>query len=278
MPYDTVVFADAAAAHTGIGGTSVLSLDGFAPWSRPSTSTFKAPNKTYCVGFGGTSLTKPNGCAISGDKSRGGQKFFGHAGLTVGYDEYLHDIAVEFMDQESISAYINTTNVTEECQVSAHFSENAHPWPQTVWEAARMAGAKFGKLHCPAVTVTCATTKTAFNGEVALATGITNGIAGQNAGWLDTTKNYAILGIMNMNATTGTLGTVQFRGLEGAWAGRMPGVPLYSLLLATFDAPSRADFLCYEPIPFRGLSPPTISITGLVAAAANFGVIIAETG
>lgn len=269
--FDTLCWGEVT-QNNGLAG--VAALAGYAPYTA-SGDTYKMPAKRYLVGLAGTSLTKPNGCAVSGDKSRAGQRFHANAAISMGFNEILKDFALEFQDQETVTAVLSNTNVSEESQVVGVFTENPHPWPHSIWEAAQLAGVAWPKIHAPLASVTVAATKTAFSGELALDAAITAGASGQNTGWLSSEKNYVILGLMNSVATT-AFGTVHIRGLAGEWMGRMPGTPMYGKLLGTFDNPNQTFMPFYEAIPFKGNSLPLISETGLVAAAHTFGIVIGE--
>jgi hypothetical protein len=271
VPYDTVIWAEVT-QNNGLAG--VAALAGQSPFLADG-DTLKMPKKKYVAALGGSSLTKPNGCALSGDKSRGGQRFHANAAISMGLAEILKDFALDFQENELVTALLNNTNVSEESQVFAHVVDESGPFemPKSILEAGRKAGAR--RIHCPIAKVTVATTKTMFNGEVALDAAITAGLAGQNAGWLSSEKEYAVLGLMHSVATT-AFGTVHIRGLAGGWEGRFPGIPMYGKLLGTFDDPVGAFMPALEPIPFKGNSLPLISEVGLVAAAHTFGIVIGE--
>jgi len=262
MPYDTIIWGEVT-QNNGFAG--VAAVAGQAPYTS-SGDTIKMPSARRVVGMVGTSLTKPNGCRIKGDLSRSADYFYGPASLAPVMSK-LRDIALEFQNGEVITAELSNTNVNEESHVSLDVTEEQpHSHPKTIGEAAAKVGAK--AVHIIQCTVTVATTKTMFNGEVAL-----DSAASQKTGWLDKTKKYAILGGV-MSLSTTAFGTVHIRGLDGAWLGRFPGFVM-NKLDGTFEA--QGGFSpAYEPIPFAGDKLPLISECGLVAAAHTFGLVIAE--
>lgn len=261
MPYDTIFWGEAT-QNNGYAG--VVGVTGQGDYLN-SADTMILPRDTVCVGGGGTSLTKPNGARVAGNRSRAAAYTYLPAALDPSGE--LRNIALPFVKGEAITGQMSNTNTNEESQIHLHLTEDTpHKWPKDIWDAMQMCGG--GKMHIIQCTLTCATTKTAFNGEVAL-----DSAASEVVSWLDAKKKYHILGIVPSLGTT-AFGLVYFRGLSGAWKGKMPAICV-NKLDGTYE--TRGDFIpAYEPIPFDGDALPKISTVGLVAAAGTFGLVIAE--
>lgn len=221
------------------------------------------------VGLGGTSATKPTGCAIQGNRSMGTNKFCGPATLYFGQQEggFWTDLIRPFQEGESITAQASNTNVSEATIVQADCAYgSAHPYPHS--PGAALAAAGGGEMWCPPTSVTAAAAVTPA--AIGTLDAMTTDTGDQ---WLDTRATYHILGYVSCVGVAGSGGTISFSGLGGQWAGYRPGFP-YSGITATFD--SSGTSYAYEPIPFDGDALPTYDANSLTNTACLGGLLLAK--
>jgi hypothetical protein len=218
------------------------------------------------VGAGGASVSKTNGARVKGSLSRAANWFTFPAHPDLGQG-FLRDLQLLWQDEETLTVNLSNTNVSEASMVGMDFTPTPHQYPSSLWEAAKMCGAK--AIHAPQASITVGAAVTAYSGEVALTTATQ-----ETTGWLDKSKRYAILGIVP-SLSTANGGFMQVRGLGGAWQGHIPAIPAPKLSAVTFSSQGRFQ-PAFEPIPFAGNEIPNVSLVGEAAAAHTFALVLAE--
>lgn len=267
MPYDSLMWGEAT-QNNGLAG---VNGKGPAPiqYTGDTNILRKGFGRPVIVGLGGSSITKPTGCAILGNRSYGVNKFCGPASLYFGQLEgsFLVDIAVPFQEGESLTAQASNTNVSENTIVQADCAYGSpHQRPDSAWEAMTAAGG--GEMWCVPTSATAAAAVTpAVIGTLDGLTTDTNDM------WLDTRAKYHILGYVSCVGITSTAMTLGFTGLGGEWAGYVPGLPA-SGITATFDCQGTS--FAYEPIPFDGDAVPSYQANSLSNTAILGGLMMAK--
>jgi len=267
MPFDTLVHAEATqnSGYAGVAGKGPAPIQ----YTGDTNILRKGFGMPIIVGLGSTSISKPQGCRISGNRSYGTNYIMGPGGLNFGQSmgTFMTDLAFPFQEGETITGQGSDTNVNEAIIVAYDVAYgSAHPYPHTAWEAMRAAGG--GELWCVPCSATAASAVTpAYIGQLDT---LTTDTGDQ---WLDTRAKYHALGTVASIGLAGGGGILTLTGLAGPWAGFVPGVPM-SGIQATFQ--TQGNSFCYEPLPFDGDALPGYMHCELTAGAQLFGLLMAK--
>lgn len=262
--YDTYLWGEVG-AKDGLVGT--LAVGPTPIKSNGDLNTVRSGiEKPYMFGLGSLSDTKPQGCALTPSRSNFGQKFYGPGSIhfsTLGFVDLRQApmMPKPLQAGETLEGFCSSTNVNEGSLVAAHISYGGFP-------PLLRSGARYKDIFIEQATITSAADITPLSGKVSLDTATT---ADQ---WINTEKNYAILGTLG-NISAATFGGIMtVTGLGGAWQGAVPGVIVDPLSGVIFSA--GAFTAAPEPIPFNGAALPDVSMMATTAGAITFGIVLAE--
>ena len=262
MPYDTLCWGEEGAAN-GLTGTVACTGQNHA--ASGDTLTLQA-GTPYLLGLGNTGDTKPNGCSLVPSRSNRGKAIYGPGAIPwaqLGWVD-LRPHVKRLYPGETLTGNRDSTNTNEGGIVGANISYDGFP-AHTAWQNRRYSDT-FEEL----VTVTSAAAVTFNSGSTKLDSACTD------ASWIDSKKNYEIIGISMVSGNAATFGGVMnVTNLPGVWKGRQPGIPVNGLSAVTFSS-QQVFTPCAEPIPFQGSAPPTVGMTASSAGAAKVTMHIGE--
>jgi hypothetical protein len=267
MVYDSLCWGESKA----LAGLVVLASKGPVPhvYTGNTITLRKGQGTPIVVALGATSITKPNGSAIAGNRSYGTNKFCGPGSLYFGQSEgsFMCNIAVPFQEGEILTGYAANTSVAENTilQVDVGYG-SAHKRPNDAWDA--MAAAGGGELWCVPTSATAAAAVTPA--VIGTLDGLTTDTGDM---WLDTRASYKIIGYTSCVGVTSTAQSLIFNGLGGDWAGYTPALP-GSGITATFDCSGTT--FAYEGIPFDGDALPSYMANSLSNTAILGGLMLAK--
>lgn len=267
MPYDSYLWGESKQSS----GLVVLAGKGPTPLVSSGNTNIlrKGFGTPILVGLGQSSLTKPGGCAIAGNRSYGTNKFCGPGHIGFGHGiGFMTNVAVPYQEGETLTGYTDTTNVAEYTILQADFTYgSAHKYPGSAWDA--MAAAGGGELWSVPTSVTAAAIVTPA--VIGTLDGMTTDTGDM---WLDTRAKYHILGYIGCVGIASSSGTITFTGLGAKWNGYVPGIPETGKDVVQLGVLGMS--YCYEPIPFDGDALPSYMCNCLDDTAHLGAILLAK--
>jgi hypothetical protein len=264
MPFDFLIWGEEQAAN-GLTATTSKGPSGYVV-TGDTITTKKGLGMPVLIGLGSISDTKPQGCAIIPQFSNRNTYIYGPGSesdfANKGFADFRPFGGVKLQPGETLTGYVSTTNVNEGAVIGAALAYDNIPVMPDV--------SGYSKRFVEKITITSAAAVTFNSGAAALSSALTS------SNFLDTSKNYVLLGLVpNIGAATfGGIMTVA--NLSGSWNGYYPGIPMNALSAVTFSPGGAAYFM--EPLPLSGeeFDTVTVGMTATSAGAITTGLILAE--
>lgn len=276
-PYGTLIWSEGKGTETALSGVTAgfgiaatrTTMPGYT-----SSGDYYELKKGYgnpmIVGFGAYSLTKMQGSALSGNRSRNQERWLG-PGSSNNFPSkgWAKDLRLGFQQGERVSAYC-CSDADEYDLVGADVVYGApHNYPKTINEAVALGGGFSEVYSIDGSLTTTVGSCTDADGKEAMDVTTTQDL------WLDSDSMYSIIGVMpNIGLANGG-GLLRVTALPQAWDGGVPAIPIPEQSGVTFDAGELS--LAYEPIgPFPGDALPQLEIVAPTAGAELFGLLVGK--
>lgn len=262
MPYTTFVAGEAVQSATLVGVTAIGPPD--HKLSGDTVKLRKGSGTPILMGFGSSSDTKPNGCAVTPSISNRVKPITGPGAVDMVGKGWL-DLRLfggkKLQEGETLDFKVVNTNVNEGAIVAANIAYGS-------FAAYSPVRGPYKDLFIEDGIITSAADVTYNSGIVSLDS------MTDDTSWVDTKAKYDLLGFMpGPVGVTQSQGIVVCSGIGGSWDGYFPGVPIGGLSAVDFGV--GAPYTLFdEPIPFDGDAIPSVGLCSTTAAACLISAII----
>ena len=217
-----------------------------------------------CVGMGVVSDTKPAAGQIIGRIDDTPVQCQGAIDFAYAFGEDMKKWPHKFLPApEELTGYADNTNVNEGTilAMALVYGDYVMPSPKRYKNVLELS-----------VSITSGTDILFNDGQAVLSS-----LIDDYSSFIDTNKNYEIIGSKAVSGQLATLGGVfTFKNLSGIWTNSQPGLIINGLSAVLFNA--AGVFICPYPIPIKGSEFETVTggFCSATAGAGKFTIILGE--